>query len=308
MESEVLISVVSPVYQAEGMLDELVERIIAAVAPITDRFEVVLVDDRSRDNSWQKLKQLAASDSRVKAIRLSRNFGQHYAITAGLDAAHGQWVVVIDCDLQDRPEEIPRLFDKASEGFEIVQARRTNRRDPFLKRFFSRLFYRSLAYLSGTTHDETIANFGIYHRKVIVQVNQLRESIRFFPTMIRWVGFRSATVDVEHAQRAEGKSQYNFRKLMMLALDIILAYSDRPLRLVIKLGMVIAIFSLVFILITAYKWYAGDIQVLGYPSLIISIWLLSGCLMTTLGVVGLYVGKTFEGIKNRPIYIVDETV
>lgn len=308
MTTTPLISVVSPVYRAEKTLDELVNRIEASVRKITDSFEIVLVDDRSPDGSWIKMKELASQKSFVRAIRLSRNFGQHYAITAGLDHANGKWIVVMDCDLQDRPEEIPALYHRAQQGYDAVLARRYERKDGLLKRLLSKVFYRTLGYLTGSHQDETVANFGIYHEKVIKQVKNLRESIRYFPTMVRWVGYYTTTLNVEHAERTEGKSSYGFKKLLHLAMDIILAYSDRPIRLVIKFGLLIALFSFIFILITLYNWWHGNIEVLGYASMIISIWFLSGCLLITLGVVGLYVGKTFEGVKNRPIYIIDEDV
>jgi polyisoprenyl-phosphate glycosyltransferase len=302
------LSIVSPVYNTEDMLDEFVKRITDSVKNVTADFEILLVDDRSSDGSWKKMKELAQQKPYVRAIRLSRNFGQHYAITAGLDYAKGEWVVVMDCDLQDRPEEISELYNKVLEGYDAVLARRHERKDGFIKRLLSKAFYRTLGYLTGSHQDESIANFGIYHRKVIDQVKNLRESIRYFPTMVRWVGFNITTLNVTHAQRVDGKSNYNLKKLLLLALDIILAYSDRPIRLVIKLGLLIAVLSFVFILITLHNWWTGNIEVLGYASLIISVWFLSGCLLITLGVVGLYVGKTFEGVKNRPIYIVDEEI
>jgi len=303
-----VISVISPVYKSANSLPELISRLVLSLNSITQDFEIVLVDDRSPDNSWEIVRQLASTETRIKAIRLSRNFGQHYAITAGLDAAGGEWVVVMDCDLQDRPEEIKKLYARALEGYDGVLARRGNRKDGVLKMAGSRIFYRTLGYLTGTYHDETIGNFGIYDRKVIEQVRRLRESIRYFPTMVRWVGFNISTLEVEHEARKEGKSGYNFRKLILLALDIILAYSDRPLRLVLRLGLAVSGLSFLFIIITLYRWWAGEVEVLGYASLIISIWFLAGCMLITLGVVGLYIGKTFEGVKNRPIYIIDERI
>lgn len=302
------ISVISPVYRAEGILNELVLRIEESIQRITDNYEIILVDDRSPDDSWNVMKSIASKRSCIRCFRLSRNFGQHYAITAGLDHACGDWIVVMDCDLQDRPEEIPLLYRKAKDGFDVALARRFGRKDSFLKRMLSKLFYRTLGYLTGTKQDETVANFGIYSRKVINEVKKMRESIRYFPTMVRWVGFNTISINVEHAERTEGKSNYNLRKLFLLALDIILAYSDRPIRIVIKFGLFISFVSILFIFYTIYQWWQGDISVLGYPSLIISIWFLSGCILTTLGVIGLYIGKTFEGVKNRPIYIIDEEV
>ncbi|GAB3579703.1 glycosyltransferase family 2 protein [Hymenobacter daeguensis] len=303
-----LLSVVSPVYRAAQVVDELVRRIQQAVEPITTHYEIVLVDDRSPDDSWQHITAQARRDSRVRGVQLSRNFGQHRAITAGLEHCRGEWVVVMDCDLQDQPEEIPRLLAEARKGSDIVFARRTNRQDTALKRLSSWAFYRTLSYLTDTRQDPAVANFGLYHRRVIDAVLSLRESIRYFPTMVRWVGFRTAEVAVAHAERPEGRSSYRFKQRLYLALDVILAYSDKPLRLTVKLGLVISAASFLMVLVTLFRYLTGQIVVLGYTSLVISIWFFSGLLLSVLGVVGLYVGKMFEQVKNRPLYLVDRAV
>jgi dolichol-phosphate mannosyltransferase len=166
----------------------------------------------------------------------------------------------------------------------------------------------TLAYLTGSQQDERIANFGIYHQKVIREIIKMRENVRYFPTMVKWVGFNQTTLDVEHATRKEGGSNYDFRRLFDLGLDILLAYSDKPLRLTIKLGIMVAITGFLFTLYTLIQYFRNEIIVAGYASLIISIWVLTGLILITLGMVGLYVGKTFEGVKNRPIYIIEKTV
>ncbi len=302
------LSVVSPVYRAEKDLEELVTRIKKAVPSDFLSLEIILVDDFSPDDSWKEIERLAIIHPEILGIKLSRNFGQHYAITAGLDDVSGDYVVVLDCDLQDKPEEILKLYKKTKEGFDIVLARRFNRQDSFTKKLFSKLFYKTLGYLTGSKQDETVANFGIYKINVIKEVCNLRESIRYFPTMVKWVGFKTAYVDVEHASRQQGESNYNLKKMLNLALDIILAFSDKPLRLIIKLGMSIAFISILMAIYAVYSKITGDVSVSGYASLITSIWFLSGCILITLGVIGLYVGKTFEGVKNRPIYIVEKKV
>ena len=298
------ISVVSPVYRAENILDTLVERIENSVSKLTSDYEIILVEDGGPDDSWGKIEKLTQSNSRITGIQLSRNFGQHCAITAGLDQASGDWIVVMDCDLQDQPEEISKLLAKAEEGYDVVLASRYNRIDGYFKKLFSKLFYRTLSYLTGSEHDETIANFGIYHKKVINAVVAMREPIRFFPSMVKWVGFKTTRVEVEHAAREEGESNYNFGRLIQLAINIVLAFSDKPLQILIKVGAMISFGSILIAFIYIYKWLMGDIEVLGFTSLIVSIWFLSGLIMATLGVVGIYVGKTFEGVKNRPIYVV----
>ena len=299
------ISVVSPVYKAEKIIPELVKRIEGAVLKISPDFEIILVEDGGPDASWEVIENIANKNPRVKGIKLSRNFGQHYAITAGLDQSKGDWVVVIDCDLQDIPEEIEKLYHKAREGFDVVLARRNNRKDPFLKRFFSLVFYRILGYLTGTKYDPSVANFGIYSRKVINAVSQMREYIRVFPVMVKWLGFPTTKVNVKHDRRFKGKTSYNFRKLLHLAMDIILAYSDKPIRLAIKLGLLISLSSFVFAIVTLIRYFTGAILVPGYASVIFSLWFLSGIILVVLGAVGLYVGKTFDGVKNRPIYVIE---
>ena len=299
------LSIVSPVYQAQALVQELVQRIQASVEPLTSDYEVVLVDDRSLDNSWTIIKQLAARDPRVQGLRLSRNFGQHSAITAGLDRSRGEWVVVLDCDLQDQPEEIPALLAQARQGYDLVLARRTNRQDSWSQKLLSRLFYRVLTFLTDTPQDAAVANFGIYHRRVIAAVLTMRENIRYFPTMVRWVGFHTAYLDVAHAGRATGSTSYMLGQRLKLALDILLAYSDKPLRLTIKLGLLLAGGAFLFVPVTLLRYWTGQISQPGYASLIISIWFFSGLLLSVLGMVGLYIGKTFEQVKNRPLYIVD---
>jgi len=300
------ISIVTPVYGCKTCLVELYIRLVKTLESITQHFEIIMVNDASPDGAWETIVELAQKDQRVKGINLSRNFGQHYAITAGLDHCSGEWVVVMDCDLQDQPEEILMLYQMAQKGFDIVLAKRSSRKDNFAKRFVSKLFYRTLAYLTDTKQDETVANYGIYNQKVISQVRKLRESIRYFPTMIKWVGFKVTNIDVEHAKRTQGSSSYNFSKMLNLAIDIMLAYSNKPLKLTVKLGFGVAIISFIFAGATFVKWMNGEISVLGWASLITSIWFLTGCILITLGIVGLYVGKIFEGTKNRPLYVIDE--
>lgn len=302
------LSVVIPVFNAESIIDVLVDRLVKAVSDVTAHYEILLIDDGSSDRSWEAVKSNCGWNTSIKGLRLSRNFGQHYAISAGLDRAAGEWIVVMDCDLQDRPEEIKSLYDKAQQGYDIVIARRKNRQDSFLKKLFSRFFYNVLSYLTGTRQDSDTANFGIYRRQTIQAVNKMRESIRYFPTMINWVGFRKAKIDVVHGRRESGKTTYNFKKLLDLSLDIILAYSDKPLRLTVKFGLVISLLSSLVALYYLYLSLTGQIAVLGFASIIISIWFLAGLTISILGVVGLYVGKIFEGVKNRPIYITAATV
>ena len=287
-------------------MEELVRRIQASMRGLTEDYEIILVDDRSPDEAWAHILTAAARDPRVQGLRLSRNFGQHRAITAGLDHSRGEWVVVLDCDLQDRPEEIPALYAHAQRGYDLVLAQRANRQDSWRQKMMSRLFYRVLAYLTGTPQDPAVANFGIYHRKVITAVLTMRETIQYFPTMVRWVGFRTGYLPVTHAERAAGRSSYRLGQRVEQALEILMAYSDKPLRLAVQLGLLLSGGAFLFVPITLVRYWTGIISQPGYTSLIISIWFFSGLLLSVLGMVGLYIGKTFEQVKNRPLYVVDE--
>lgn len=299
-------SIVSPVYGCEGCLEELCDRILNTVAGLGKTCEIILVCDASPDRSWQRIHELAGRDPRISGIRLARNFGQHYAISAGLEHVRGQWVVVMDCDLQDVPEEIAALYAKADEGYDLVFAQRLERQDAWTKRFFSKAFYWMLGYLTGTAYDASTANFGIFSARAIAKVNAMPERVRFFPLMVRWAGYRMALLPTAHAQRAVGKSTYRFGKLLRMALEIIMSYSDKPLRLLAKLGLAFSVAAFCLVLFSLYRYLHGNVAVAGYTSIIASIWLLGGIIISGVGVVGLYVGRVFNDIKGRPYYAVDE--
>jgi polyisoprenyl-phosphate glycosyltransferase len=302
------ISIVIPVYRCANCLQELVSRISKSVHGVFEDFEIILVDDFSPDDSWNTIERISKSDPRIKAIKLSRNFGQHYAITAGLERAKNDWIVVMDCDLQDRPEEIPRLYQKAMEGYDIVFAQRIVRHDNWMKRLFSRWFYRVLGYLTDTTQDSTIANFGIYQKKVIQAILSMKDYIRYLPAMVRWVGFNFTAIEVKHSERASGKTSYNLRKLIRLGTNVVLSFSEKPLHLVIRFGFSITLISFAFGLFYLIRYFSGKITISGFASIIISVWLLGGIIILILGIIGLYIGKTFERAKERPMFIIDKTI
>lgn len=302
------LTVVSPVYRAVESVPKLVQELRRVLGDAGISYEIILVEDGSPDESWSEIRKACAAFPEVIGVKLSRNFGQHYAISAGLSRVRGKLVVVMDCDLQDKPSEIPKLLAKAGEGYDVVLARRALRMDGWFKRMSSRVFYGVLGWLTGVKQDPAIANFGVYSDKVITAINSMPETIRYFPTMVRWVGFRVATVDVEHAGRDAGETSYGLRKLLNLALDICLAYSDKPLRIVVGTGFVISLIGFCFATFTAVLALQGKIAVLGYASLIVSLWILAGLIIVIVGVVGLYVGKAFEGIKGRPPFIVAEEI
>lgn len=298
------LSVVIPVYKAENCLDELYQRLKTALEIISLDFEIVLVEDCGGDNSWQVIERLVAADSRVRGIQFSRNFGQHYGITAGLDHCKGDWVVVMDCDLQDRPEEIPRLYAKAQEGYDIVLARRGKRKDPLLKRMTSWAFYKLFSYLADIKYDGDSGNFRIMSHKVVVNFCQMREQLRFLGGLVEWMGFPTASIEVEHAERLEGKSSYTFAKLWKLSSDAIIAYSDKPLRLAVRFGFLMASLSFFYGTYILGRALLYGSAIPGWNSLIVSLYFIGGIIISILGIIGIYLGKTFDESKNRPLYII----
>lgn len=298
------ISAVIPVYKAENCLDELYMRLKVALETISVDFEIVLVEDCGGDNSWKVIERLAAADNRVRGIQFSRNFGQHYGITAGLDVCQGDWVVVMDCDLQDRPEEIPRLYAKAQEGYEVVLARRGTRRDPPLKLITSWLYYKIFSYLADIEYDGESGNFRIMSRKVVLNFRRMGEQLRFFGGLVQWMGFSTASIEVEHAERFEGKSSYTFSKLWKLASETIIAHSDKPLRLAVRFGFLMAFFSFFYGTYILGRAMFYDSPIPGWSSLIVSLYFIGGIIIGILGILGIYLGKTFDESKKRPLYII----
>lgn len=301
------ISVVTPVYGCGRSLGELCERLASTLSVITPDFEIVLVNDASPDGAWEVIKELAGADKRIRGINLSRNFGQHFAITAGLDFARGDWVVVMDCDLQHRPEEIPKLYQKAQEGYDLVVGMRIQRQDSFLKKLGSRLFYRVLNYLTEARIDDRLTNFGIYSRKVVRSITALREQNRAFGLLALWVGFRRAEIGIEHASRPYGESAYTLRRMMSLALDSILSHSDRPLLLTVKVGLLVSLLSFLYAVWILVRYLFWSTPVVGWSSLIVSVYFTAGLIMGSIGIVGLYVGKIFNEVKGRPLYFIEAT-
>ena len=303
-KEDIKISIVSPVYKSRETVSELVRRIVASVSRISEHYEIILVEDGCPNNSWDSIVEECKGNLRVKGVKLSRNFGQHYAITAGLDIAKGEWIVVMDCDLQDQPEEIFKLYNKAIEGFDYVQARRFERKDNWLKKKSSQLFNWVFSYLSGIKSESAVSNFGIYNRKVVQAFLEHREFSRSFPSLLFLIGFEYCYLDVEHANRLEGKSSYSLSKLIDLSLDIILSNSNKPLKITIKVGFLISILAFLLAIYNVIAGLLGFITVEGYTSTLFSIWFVGGLILTVLGIFGLYIGKIFDQVKERPLYIV----
>lgn len=302
-----LISVVIPVYKSAESLFELAQRLKNSLSGITDGFEVVLVDDGSPDNSWEIVSDISRNDTRFVGLRLSRNFGQHPAIFAGLTFSTGTWVVVMDCDLQDQPEEIPRLFERAQEGFEQVVATRHNRQDSWLKVILSRLYIGLLSYLSGQTINHAVGNFGVYHRSVIDVIVSLKEQGRTFGLLAAWAGFRRTELNVEHASRPYGTSSYSFGALLRLGLLGILSHSDKPLKITVGVGAFTGMTSVVCAMWIVTRQFLWGHSPNGWASVMVSIAFMTGVLLVSIGIVGLYVAQIFEEVRKRPASITWQT-
>lgn len=264
-------------------------------------FEIILVDDGSRDDSWNKISKHYHSSNYIKAIKFSRNFGQHNAIAAGLNLSTGSWVVVMDCDLQDQPEEIGNLLSKAEENFDVVLGQRIYRNDSIIKISSSFLFYRIFEKLSGLKFEKGIGNFGIYKRKVIDAVLSYKENFRPFPIIVKVVGFKRCAIEVKHGKRKEGKSNYTCFGLLKGALNTIIYYSHKPIWIFIAGGLGIVCFM--FFLFIGMFFLMFEINV---KDLILSLILLMSFVSLNTAIVGIYVSRVFIESKNRPLFIIDE--
>ena len=301
------ISVVSPVYRAESCVAELCRRLKLAITPISADFEIILVEDRGPDNSWAAIQNEARKDCRVRGIRLAKNFGQHRAITAGLDIAKGNWVVVMDCDLQDPPEAIPQLYAKAREGYEIVVAQFDERAESTLRQKISQFFWEGLSWFAGISFDHRIGNFRIMSRRVVDNFCSYREQLRLLGGITALMGFTTAMLPLKRDERFAGETSYTFKKLLSIAVDIVMAYSDKPLKISIAAGLVISGLAIFVGLVILVLGIGGLINVPGWASVMVSLYLIGGLIIANLGVIGYYICKTFDETKRRPLYVIENT-
>jgi polyisoprenyl-phosphate glycosyltransferase len=304
------ISVVSPVYGAELTIEELVKRLQPVLEAINTNYEIILVDDCGPDNSWNLIRNLCANNSKIRGIKLSRNFGQHYAITAGIESAKGEYVVVMDCDLQDDPMYISEMYQKAKEGFDIVYTIKTERKHSFFKNITAKLFNAIFNYLidnKANKANNNIGAFSLISRKVVNAFNNYNDYHRHYLMVLRWLGFNSYYLPIIHKERFAGKSSYNFSKLMKHALDGITSQSDKLLRIFVTVGLIISTLSFASILVISILYFTNGF-LNGWASTTIILLFSTGIILTGIGVLGIYVGKTFEQTKNRPKYIIDQII
>lgn len=302
------ISVVSPEYNGARMISEFVDRVAKTLLTITDKYEIILVNDSSPDDTWNVIQQECKKNPHVKGIDLSRNFGQHYAISAGLALANGDWVVVMDCDLQDVPEDIPKLYQKAIEGYDLVMVKRTEKYVGWWKRMSSVWFHKFFNMLSGANTEPTEANFSIICKKVVDEYNKIPMQARSYGIILSILGFKKGYIDLPQEARGEGKSGYTLRKLFLFASTVIIATTNRPLRLSVSLGFIMSFLSFALAVYNVIAKLLGIIHVAGYTTTVFSIWFVGGMLLSMIGVLGLYIGKIFDQVKGLPIYVIREKI
>ncbi|MCX7111128.1 MAG: glycosyltransferase family 2 protein [Proteobacteria bacterium] len=301
------ISVVIPVYGCAGCLEPLCNRIKQSLTQITRRFEIILVDDRSPDDAWPVIAELQMHHQEVKGIRLSRNFGQHVAISAGLAAAWGDYAVVMDCDLQDPPEKIPELFAKLNEGFDLVLARRTERTHSFFRLIAAKSYFGLISRLTEENIDGSYGTFSILTRKVIDAFLQFGERERHYLFILRWLGFKIGSIDYEHQERVIGRSSYNLGRLIKHAIDGIFFQATVLLRWIVTLGLLFATCGTGLAIFYVYQYLVRG-SYPGWTSLVVLILICTGSILTSLGVIGLYIGKIFDQAKGRPLYLIDTII
>jgi dolichol-phosphate mannosyltransferase len=298
------LSVVIPVYGCADCIGALHARLSEAIKTLTSSYELVFVDDRSPDGAWSLISELALADPSVKALRLSRNFGQHAAITAGLANSDGRFTVVMDCDLQDPPEQIPRLYAKALEGYDVVLTRRPRRRQPLLRRLTGSVYFRIRRALVGGNLENNMPNLSLLSRKVVDAFLTLNDQNRQYLLIVDWLGFRQTVIEVDQDPRHAGRSSYSFDALLRVAIDGIFFQSTKVLRWIVYAGFLIATVGIVLVAYTLGVLIAGR-HLPSWTALPMLILLLTGFLSVAGGVTGLYVGKIFEQVKGRPLYVVD---
>ena len=298
------ISVAIAVYGCRDALPELHQRVTAALRQVTNNYEIVFVDDCSPDLAWAALRKLADQDPHVKAVRLSRNFGQHAAITAALAHCSGDWTVVMDCDLEDRPEEIPRLYEKAMEGYDVVLARRQERHTSRWRRALASIYFALMRLVLGFQQDGSYGTFSIMSRKVRDAFLAIRDKDRHFLFILHWLGFEQTAIEVTQAPRHSGRSSYSFGRLLQHSIDGMFFQTTTLLRWIVTFGFLLAASGGILAAVFIYLFLAAHPPA-GWTSVIVAELVIGGFIIMSTGVTGIYIGKVFQQVKDRPLFVVD---
>ncbi|WP_054693448.1 glycosyltransferase family 2 protein [Syntrophomonas palmitatica] len=299
-----LYSVIIPVYNEEAVIRESYRRLKAVMDTLAEPYELIFINDGSQDKTAQIIEALARKDQSIRLLSFSRNFGHQIAITAGMDYARGQAVIIIDADLQDPPEIIPAMIAKWREGYEVVYGRRLQRKgETRFKKWSARVFYRTLRALTEVDIPLDTGDFRLMDQKVVEAMRTMREKNRFVRGLVSWVGFRQTAVDYVREERFAGESKYPLKKMLCLSIDGITSFSYKPLKLAAYLGFIVSCASFIYLLISLAQKIFTDSAAAGWTSLIACILLLNGVILLMLGIIGEYIGRIFEESKNRPLYI-----
>lgn len=302
------ISVVIPVYGCKEAIVPLTQELIDTFSNTMNiDYEIILVNDQCPQNSWEVIAQIAAENNKIKGINLARNYGQMAAILAGLEHSRGDYIVVMDCDLQDRPQDIVTMYSHLIENnHDVVFGRRINRQDYKMKKLLSRAFYKVYDYFADSQSDSTISNFSVSKRIVIDNYLRLREHSRAYTMYIKWMGFDIGYVDITHQERYAGESGYSLKKRIKLAVNHITSQSIKPLKISIGAGIISSAYAIIYAIILIIRKLFFQIDVAGWTSLMVSLYLIGGLILISIGILGIYIGNIFEEVKDRPIYIVKE--
>lgn len=302
------LSLIVPVYNESSNLDLFYERVLKVLKPLNLSYEILFIDDGSKDDSLEKLLEIRGRDSNVKVVQFSRNFGKEIAVSAGLDLAEGKAAIPIDADLQDPPELIPSLIEKWKEGYDVVYAKRTKRMgESWLKRWTASLFYRLIAKMTNIDIPEDAGDYRLLSRAAVEQLKRLRERHRFMKGLFTWVGFKQTAVFFERDPRYSGKTKWNYWKLWNFAIEGITSFSYIPLQAASYLGLLVSVFAFFYgVFIIAFKLLHG-IAVPGYASLMAAVLFLGGIQLLTLGILGEYIGRIYDEVKQRPLYVIHKT-
>jgi dolichol-phosphate mannosyltransferase len=302
-------SVLVPVFNEEAVIPECHRRLKEVMDSLHEPYEIIFINDGSRDGSGDQLRSLAASDPNVKVIGFSRNFGHQVAISAGMDHAAGDAVVVIDADLQDPPSVIPAMIAKWKEGYEVVYGKRSERRgESAFKKGTAFLFYRVLRSLTDVDIPTDVGDFRLIDRKVCDVMARIRERNRFVRGIISWIGFRQTAVSYARDKRFAGETKYPLAKMLRFAIDAIIAFSYRPLRLATKLGLLTSVGGFIYLVYVLYLRFFTDQTVQGWTSLIALNLIFNGIVLGILGIMGEYIGRIYDETKGRPFYVIREKV
>lgn len=301
-------SLVIPIFNEQENLQELCQRLTRMMEKLNKSYEIIFVDDGSSDYSFQTLQNLHQKDRQIRVIRFSRNFGHHIAITAGLDHAQGQTIVLMDGDLQDAPEDIPKLYAKFKQGYDIVYATRQTRKDPFFKKLNSKIFYQVLKLIGNISIPTDVGIFRIMSHRAAHALSRCREQSRFIVGLMDWTGFSSVGVAIERQPRYQGKPKYNFFKSLKLAINAITSFSHFPLKLATYIGFLMALVSSVLAVYIVIKKLFFNVSTSGYTSIIVSILFLGSIQLIIMGIIGAYIGRIYTEAQNRPLYIIKEKI